>query len=79
MEARPPARLAPLVVGAALVAVHAAVYLPFLPNAQGLWAIDYSLHFPNLLVGLYWRIANGLVPAPWFNPGECGGVPYFAG
>jgi hypothetical protein len=77
MRTHLPSQLAPLVI-AALVAVYAAVYLPFLPNAQGLWADDYSLHFPNLLVGLYWRLANGLVPAPWFNPGECGGVPYFA-
>ncbi len=67
-----------LAAGVLLWAFYLRLILPYLPNAEGHWAPDYYLHFPNLLVGLAWERANGLLVAPWFNPSQCGGVPYFA-
>src|SRR5579863_8439851 len=70
--------LVPAVLGGVLLAISCRSELAFLPNADGLWATDYSLHFPNLLVGIFWRLNNGLAAAPWFDPALCGGVPYHA-
>ena len=67
-----------LAVGVVVWGFYLSLILPYLPNAEGHWAPDYYLHFPNLLVGLAWERANGLFVAPWFNPSQCGGVPYFA-
>lgn len=39
---------------------------------------DYALFLPNLLAGFFWYQQNGLWSVPWFSPGECGGVPFFA-
>lgn len=33
---------------------------------------------PNLLAGYYWFQNNGLLSIPWFNPAQCGGVPFYA-
>ncbi len=71
-------RLAPWAAGLGLWLAYLAVYLPYLPGPGGLWAADYYLHFPNLLTGVYWRLHNRLGAAPWFNPAQCGGIPYFA-
>lgn len=60
-----------------LYLVHAAIFLPFLPAANGTVGHDYGLHFPNLLTGYYWVLQNGLFAIPWFSPGQCGGFPYF--
>ena len=70
--------LVPAVVGGVLLAIYCRSELAFLPNAQGRWAADYSLHFPNILVGVFWRLNNGFAQAPWFDPALCGGVPYHA-
>ena len=67
-----------LLAGLVLWGFYLNLILPYLPNAAGNWAPDYYLHFPNLLVGLAWERANGPFVAPWFNPSQCGGVPYFA-
>jgi len=70
--------LVPIALGGSLLAIYLWVELALLPTAQGLWAADYALHFPNLLVGVYWRLNNGFAAAPWFDPALCGGVPYHA-
>ena len=68
----------PTAVGLGLLGVHLALFLPYMSDAKGRMAADYALHVPNLLVGLYWRLANGLGAVPWFDPAQCGGVPYHA-
>jgi len=70
--------MVPVAVGGFLLVLYYRAEFALLPNAQGLWAADYALHFPNLLVGVFWRLNNGLAAAPWFDPALCGGVPYFA-
>ena len=64
-------------VAAATLAIYAAIFLPYLPNAKGMLGGDYSLHFPNLLVGYFWFLQNGPLEIPWFSPAMCGGFPYF--
>jgi len=68
--------LAGVVLGI-LYLTYLAIYLPFLPNANGAVGHDYGLHFPNLLAGFYWHLQNGLFSIPWFSPSQCGGFPYF--
>src|SRR5205085_11769101 len=46
-------------VAAATLAIYAAIFLPYLPNARGMLGGDYSLHFPDLLVGYFWFLQNG--------------------
>ncbi|MEJ0011504.1 MAG: hypothetical protein WDM94_02540 [Bauldia sp.] len=54
------------------------IFLPLIPaDGRGLGA-DYSLHLPNLLAGYFLYLQNGLLAVPWFNPGQCGGVPFIA-
>ncbi len=54
------------------------IFLPLLPaDGHGLGA-DYALHLPNLLAGYFFYLQNGLLAVPWFNPGQCGGVPFIA-
>lgn len=52
------------------------IYLPLLPAAGAPWGEDYALHLPNLLAGQFWFAQNGLLAVPWFNPGQCAGVPF---
>ena len=52
------------------------LYLPQLPASGASWGHDYSLHLPNLLAGQYWFQTNGPFAVPWFNPGQCAGVPF---
>ncbi len=53
------------------------LYLPQIPASGAPWGHDYALHLPNLLAGQFWFYANGPFAVPWFNPGQCAGVPYF--
>ncbi len=52
------------------------IYLPQLPASGAPWGHDYALHLPNLLAGQYWFQTNGSLAVPWFNPGQCAGVPF---
>jgi hypothetical protein len=63
---------------AALVLAYAAIFLPLLPNSSGTVGADYSVWLPNLLVGYFWHLNNGLFALPWFSPAQCGGVPFYA-
>ncbi len=59
-------------------AAYLAIFLPLIPaSGTGLGA-DYSLHLPNLLAGYFLYLNGGLFSVPWFNPGQCGGVPFLA-
>jgi hypothetical protein len=59
-------------------AVYLWIFLPLIPaDGRGLGA-DYSLHLPNLLAGYFLYREGGLFSLPWFNPGQCGGVPFLA-
>jgi hypothetical protein len=59
-------------------AAYIAIFLPLLPaDGHGL-GHDYALHLPNLLAGYFYYLRNGLLAVPWFNPGQCGGVPFIA-
>jgi len=53
------------------------MFMPFLPTAIGTMGHDYGFYLPNLLVGYYWFLHNGLTSIPWFSPAQCGGFPYF--
>ena len=66
------------VVGLALLAFYRALYFPLLVDAQGAMAGDYAVSVPNLLAGYYWYLENGVFVLPWFSPGQCGGIPFFA-
>lgn len=66
------------ILGLLIVAIYAAIFLPYMPNAQGALGGDYSLHFPALLVGYFWFLQNGAFQIPWFSPATCGGFPYFS-
>lgn len=70
--------LAVLALAALLLAVYAAIFLPYLPSARGTVGHDYGLHFPSLLAGYYWFLENPVWTIPWFSPAQCGGFPYFA-
>lgn len=61
----------------ACVGAYLWLYLPQIPASGTPWGHDYALHLPNLLAGQYWFHANGPFAVPWFNPGQCAGVPYF--
>ncbi|HVY19285.1 MAG TPA: hypothetical protein VHA70_04280 [Bauldia sp.] len=69
--------LAWLVMAVALAA-YLAIFLPLLPADGRNLGHDYALHLPNLLAGYFFYLRNGLLAVPWFNPGQCGGVPFFA-
>jgi hypothetical protein len=62
----------------ALLLVYAFLFLRFFPDPDGYIGSDYNQHFPNLLIGYYWFLQNGLSAVPWFTPGLCGGMPFFA-
>jgi hypothetical protein len=72
---RPP--LAWAAVAAGFVA-YVAIFLPLIPAHEKKLGGDYSEHLPNLLAGYFLVLKNGLLSVPWFNPGECGGVPFIA-
>jgi hypothetical protein len=61
-----------------LLAIFALIDLPYLPNARGGIGGDYSLWLPDLLTGTFWHLKNNVLGLPWFNPGQCGGVPFYA-
>jgi hypothetical protein len=69
-----------IVVGAlaALLAIYAPIYLPYLPNGKGGLGSDYSLWLPDLLAGYFWYLKNGLWALPWYSPSQCGGIPFYA-
>lgn len=59
-------------------ALYLWIFLPLIPaDGHGLGA-DYSLHLPNLLAGYFLYREGGLFSLPWFNPGQCGGIPFLA-
>jgi len=64
--------------GALVLAAYAAIYFPFLPAAAGKLGHDWAYYLPQQLAGLYWLIENGPFAIPWFTPGFCGGVPFYA-
>jgi hypothetical protein len=65
-------------VMAVAYAAYLVIFLPLLPaNGSGL-GHDYTVQLPNLLAGTFFFRQNGLWQVPWFSPGECGGVPFFA-
>jgi hypothetical protein len=61
-----------------LLSAYYCIYLPYLPNSAGTVGNDYSLWLPDLMVGYYWFLNNGLLVVPWFSPALCGGVPFQA-
>lgn len=63
---------------AACLAVYLWWFLPLAPGFGPMYGPDYGLHFPNLLAGYFHVLANGPLSVPWFNPGECAGVPFLA-
>jgi len=62
----------------AVLLCYVAIFIPFLPNSQGLLGHDYGLKMPQLLDGYFWFKKNGLFSVYWFSPSFCGGVPVFA-
>ncbi len=39
---------------------------------------DYTFFIPRLTYGYFWVIENGFTSLPWFVPGFCGGLPFYA-
>ncbi len=68
----------PYLLSVMLVAGFAARIWRLFPTAAGTMGGDYALFLPNLLAGYFWYLQNGPFVLPWFSPGECGGVPFFA-
>jgi hypothetical protein len=66
-----------LALGLALQVGYAVIFLPMLPQPQGVMGSDHSVVLTNLLAGDFWYLENGAFAIPWFSPGQCGGVPYF--
>lgn len=67
--------------GAAVVAALGAwlaIYLPLLPGPGGRMGHDWAQHLPNLMAGLYFKLASGPLAVPWFTPSQCGGLPFYA-
>jgi hypothetical protein len=57
---------------------YLAVFLPLVPAGGKALGADYLLHLPNLLAGYFLYLRDGLFAVPWFNPAQCGGVPFLA-
>ena len=82
----PPARrtpsvppIAPLALAAVLPIVALLVIRgPHLPFDGTKLGSDYAFQLPNLLVGYYFFHNNGPWALPWFNPAQCGGIPFYA-
>jgi len=65
--------------GLALVAViHPLWAGRWFPTASGTVGHDFAGTLPAWLEGAWWFRENGLLPAPWFTPAFCGGVPLYA-
>ncbi len=71
------ARFAVGIAGALGVAVHAAIFLRYLPGPDGALGHDHSYFLPQMLAGSFWELANGPFAVPWFTPAFCGGVPFY--
>ena len=71
-------RLGVLSLFCMLSLIYGAIFLPYLQLSSGLMGHDYSLHFPNLLIGYYWALQNNYWSIPWFTPATCGGMTYYA-
>ena len=54
------------------------IFSRYLPTEFGTLGHDYSYFMPRLLLGYYWFQQNGLWAVPWFTPGLCGGLPFYA-
>lgn len=67
-----------LLAGLLLIAVWVGIWGGLLPNARGWVGVDYSLWLPDMLAGYFWHLTNGVFSLPWFSPGECGGLPFYA-
>lgn len=57
---------------------YAAIFLPGIADSEGRGGPDYGYFVPQLLAGYFWFEQNGLWSIPWFTPGICGGMPYYA-
>lgn len=65
------------------VVVVATAGLLLLRSAQDLFGGemlggDYTFFVPRLAYGYFWFVENGLKELPWFVPGFCGGLPFYA-
>jgi hypothetical protein len=60
-----------------LIAYHV-IYGAFFPTPQGTIGSDYGGSLAGLVDGFIWFEKNGPWAVPWFSPGFCGGVPFFA-
>ena len=59
-------------------AAYLGIFLSLIPADGKAMGGDYALHLPNMIAGYYWFLKNGAFAIPWFNPGECGGIPFIA-
>jgi len=59
-------------------ATYLSIFLLLIPANGHAMGGDYALHMPNMIAGYYWFLKNGAFAIPWFNPGECGGIPFIA-
>ena len=66
-----------LVTAMSVFAAYYILFSGYFPNAAGGLGHDYMQQFPNLLAGYYWFQQNGIFSVPWFNPAQCGGVPFY--
>lgn len=69
--------MATAAVAAFALAAYAAIFLPYLPTAEGGAGSDYGYFMPQLLAGFYWYQNNGAFSVPWFTPAFCAGIPFY--
>src|SRR5437588_1186443 len=65
-------------VSAAVLVAYSIMFRKYFPNSYNILGHDYMQQLPNLLAGYYWFHNNGVFSIPWFNPAQCGGVPFYA-
>jgi len=65
-----------IIIVLAAFCAYLGLFLPSFPVGGAGWGSDYSKYLPDFLAGYYWFLKNGAFAVPWFNPGECGGIPY---
>ncbi len=67
-----------IISSAVVLLAYGVIFGSYFPNAAGGLGHDYKQQLPNLLAGYYWFQQNGFFSIPWFNPAQCGGVPFYA-
>lgn len=61
-----------------ILAIYFYLYAGFFSGSRAPIGDDYQQQLPNLLAGYFSFSTNGIFSIPWFNPAQCGGIPFYA-